>query len=258
MNEQIAVDLIAETKRHLAAARRVFVLTGAGISAESGVPTFRGGGNAVMWRGMPFEELSSAKMVRQNLPLIWEWFDYRRSIVGECEPNQAHKTLAAVGQNNQFEQFTLVTQNIDGLHRQAGSQNAIELHGSIWRAKCVSCEQRQDLRDVAAERRPPVCPKCNGLMRPDVILFGEAMPLRAVEAAQTAASKADICIVVGTSALVYPAANLPVIAKQNGALIIEINPEETALTAVAAVSLRGKAAEILPAIFAALFEPEVK
>lgn len=230
-------------------ARRVFVLTGAGISAESGVPTFRGGGGAPVWRGMPFEQLSSAQMVRENLSLVWEWFDYRRGIVGDCKPNAAHFALAKAQKSENYEEFSLVTQNIDGLHQAADAKNVIELHGNLWIARCLSCENKRNLCEFDGEKRPPVCPKCFSLMRPDVILFGEQMPFEPVRQAQNAAENCDFCFVVGTSALVYPAAELPLTAKRKGAKIVEINPEETPLSVYADVSFRGKAAEILPFIW---------
>lgn len=234
----------------LKSAQRIFVLTGAGVSAESGVPTFRGGGNTTVWRGMPFEQLSSAEMIERDLPLVWEWFDYRGGVVGECLPNAAHQVLAQVQQSGRFAEFSVVTQNIDGLHQAAGAEDVIELHGSINRARCLSCKTTQPLSEIPADERPPVCPECFDSMRPDIILFGEAMPMEAVCQAQERAEKCDVCIVIGTSALVYPAAELPLIAKQNGAKIIEINLEETQVSAQADVSLRGKAGEILPLIFA--------
>jgi NAD-dependent deacetylase len=243
-------DKIEAAKELLRNSKRVFVLTGAGVSAESGVPTFRGGGGVPVWRGMPFEQLSSAQMVERDLPLVWEWFDYRRGLIGECEPNNAHRTLAKVQQSGRFEEFSLVTQNIDGLHQAAGSNDVIELHGSIWQARCLSCKNKQSLRVLPEDERPPVCLECSDSMRPDVILFGEAMPMQAVYEAQEKAQSCDLCFVIGTSSLVYPAAELPIIAKRNGAKVIEINPEETALSAQANVSLRGKAAEILPLVLA--------
>lgn len=243
-------DISAKLKKlEFGDARRIFVLTGAGISAESGVPTFRGGGGAPVWRGMPFEHLSSARMVRENLPLVWEWFDYRRGIVGECLPNAAHFALAKAQINGNYENFSIVTQNIDELHQTADAKNVVELHGSLWKARCLNCENKRDLREIGEEERPPVCPKCLGLMRPDVILFGEMMPLEPVRQAQTAAENCDVCFVIGTSALVYPAAEFPLTAKRRGAKIIEINPEETPLSVYADFSFRGKAAEILPFIW---------
>jgi NAD-dependent deacetylase len=188
-------------------------------------------------------------MIEQDLPLVWEWFDYRRGLVSQCEPNAAHKTLEKVQQSSRFEEFSVVTQNIDGLHQAAGAKNIIELHGSIWQARCLSCKTKQDLREIPEDKRPSVCPECFGSMRPNVFLFGEAMPMPEVHEAQEKARNCDVCFVIGTSSLVYPAANLPMIAKRNGAKIIEINPEETPLSNQADVSLRGKAAEILPQIF---------
>lgn len=251
-----ASDQIKSVKEVLRTAKKVFVLTGAGVSAESGVPTFRGGGGATVWRGMPFEQLSSKQMVEKDLPLVWEWFDYRRGLVDECEPNAAHKALAQVQQSNRFAEFSIVTQNIDGLHQSAGADNVIELHGSLWQARCLSCKHKQSLREIPEDERPPVCPECFDSMRPDVILFGEAMPMQEVYAAQGKAENCDVCFVIGTSALVYPAAELPLIAKQSGAKIIEINPEETGLSQAADISLRGKAAEILPLIFVEDFSPD--
>ncbi len=254
----IELENITKAKSFLKSAQRVFVLTGAGVSAESGVPTFRGGGGAPVWRGMPFEQLSSAQMVEKDLPLVWEWFDYRRGLVCKCEPNAAHKTLAKVQQSGWFAEFSLVTQNIDGLHQTAGADDVIELHGSLWQARCLSCKTKQNLRDIPEDERPPVCPECLDSMRPDVILFGEAMPMQAVYQAQEKAENCDVCFVIGTSSLVYPAAGLPLIAKQNGAKIIEINPEETLLSTQADFSLRGKAAEILPLIFAEENPPNLR
>lgn len=243
------LEKITQVKSILEKARRIFVLTGAGVSAESGVPTFRGGGGAPVWRGMPFEQLSSAQMVERDLPLVWQWFDYRRGLVSQCEPNAAHKTLAKVQQSSRFEEFSVVTQNIDGLHQAAGAENIVELHGNIWQARCLSCKTKQDLREIPEDERPPVCPECFDSMRPNVILFSEAMPMQAVYEAQEKAQSCDVCLVVGTSALVYPAAELPLIAKVADAKIIEINPEETGLTEQADLSIRGKAAEIVPQIF---------
>jgi NAD-dependent deacetylase len=230
-------------------ALHLLVLTGAGISAESGVPTFRGGGGAPMWRGMPFEELSSKQMVESNLPLVWEWFDYRRSLVGACEPNAAHFALAEYQRSGRFKSFTLVTQNVDGLHTKAGSSNVIELHGNIWRARCFACGIKRDIADAANEQRPPICLACGSLMRPDVVLFGEFVPMNAFEQATKSARSCDVCLVVGTSSLVYPAAGLPELAQKSGAVLIEVNPEPTALTEAYDVSIRGKAGEVLPLLF---------
>ena len=228
----------------------MLILTGAGISAESGVPTFRGGGGATLWRGMPFEQLSSAEMVKKDLSLVWEWFDYRLGIVGECAPNAGHLTIAEVQISDRFDELTLVTQNVDGLHAQAGSVDPIELHGNIQQARCLSCGLIGNLNEIVVGQRPPVCPECAADMRPNVVLFGEFLPAAAIEKAVERAASCDVCLVVGTSALVYPANSLPEIAKRSGAFVAEINPEETQLTSSCDVSIRGKAGEILPLVFA--------
>ncbi|HEX8354369.1 MAG TPA: NAD-dependent deacylase [Pyrinomonadaceae bacterium] len=230
----------------LRSARGVFVLTGAGVSAESGVPTFRGGGQSTVWKGMPFEVISSAGMVKSNLLLVWEWFDYRRSVLRSCRPNPAHETLARW--QERFPRLTLATQNVDGLHAEAGSRGVLELHGNAWRARCLDCAGREDVREKPADVRPPLCRACGGLMRPDVVLFGEMLPEAVwVEAAARAAA-CDICFVVGTSANVYPAAGLPAAAKEAGAFLVEVNPEETPLSGLCDLTLRGAAGEVLPRI----------
>lgn len=233
---------------NLDGSRRVLVLSGAGISAESGVPTFRGGGGSVVWRGLPFEELSSAEMVNKDLPLVWEWFDYRRGIVGECKPNAGHLAIAKAQKSGRFEDLTLVTQNIDGLHSMAGSTDLIELHGNIHQSRCLSCGNLQNLAEIDADERPPVCSDCFDSMRPNVVLFGEPLDDDALLRAYEKASACDVCIVVGTSAVVYPANQIPRIAKRDGASLIEINPERTDLTELCDISIRGTATEVLPAI----------
>lgn len=220
------------------------MLTGAGVSAESGVPTFRGGGAAAVWKGMPFEVISSAAMVRSNLPEVWEWFDYRRGVLSDCRPNPAHETIARW--QERFRYFTLATQNIDGLHAEAGSREVLELHGNVWRARCLKCGGTEDLRDKPAEVRPPVCEACGGLMRPDVVLFGEMLPQRVWISAAEGAAGCELCFVVGTSAIVYPAAGLPLAAARAGAFLVEVNPEPTPLSEACDVTLRGAAGEVLP------------
>ncbi len=222
----------------------VCVLSGAGISAESGVPTFRGGGKSAVWKGMPFDEISSAKMVKENLDEVWEWFDYRRGVLKECEPNKAHKALVKLEKT--VDDFLLVTQNVDGLHTRAGSENIIEVHGNINRSRCVVCRKRFQMQSHHVPHDPSKCDECGNKVRPDVVLFGEMLPSGAYERAVEKASGCNLFIVVGTSALVYPAAILPEVAKRNGAYLIEVNPEETPLTAYCDESLRGKAGEIVP------------
>lgn len=240
-----------ELRRRFESAGSVLVLTGAGISAESGVPTFRGGGNSASWKGMPFDVISSARMVERDLPAVWEWFDYRRNLLGPLEPNPGHLEIA--GWQERFLQFTLVTQNIDGLHQKAGSKDVIELHGNIWRARCISCHTRYDISpgDSCPDSRLNECACCGDPLRPDVVLFGEMLPPGVFEFAAERARECELCLVVGTSAIVYPAASLPEIAKAAGAYLCEINPEPTPLSELCDEVLTGKAGEILPMFAAA-------
>jgi NAD-dependent deacetylase len=238
------VDL-ERVRERAATAERVVVLTGAGVSAESGVPTFRGGGGASVWRGMDAATLSSADMVGANLPLVWEWFEYRRGLLASCEPNPAHRAIAAW--QERFPRLTLVTQNIDGLHQKAGSRDVLELHGNIWRGRCARCGARAELA-TPLSTVPPVCAACGGDMRPDVVLFGEYLPMDVFERATLEAASADLCFVVGTSAVVYPAAELPQVAARGGALVVEVNPEPSGIGGRDAVQLAGKAGELLPLI----------
>ena len=233
-----------ELRGRLRAARSVFALTGAGVSAESGVPTFRGGGRAAVWKGMPFEVISSAGMVRSNLTEVWEWFDYRRGVVERCRPNPAHEALARW--QSRFRVFTLATQNVDGLHAEAGSRGVLELHGNLRRARCLDCGGVEELRGKPADVRPPACASCGGMMRPDVVLFGEMLPEGVWAEAAGRAACSDVCFVVGTSAIIYPAAALPAAAKRAGAFLVEVNPEETPLSEICDVTLRGAAGELLP------------
>jgi len=238
------IDIPRELLRRFECAESVLVLTGAGISAESGVPTFRGGGNTAVWKGMPFDVISSASMVQRNLAAVWEWFDFRRGVLQSLEPNEGHRAIA------QWErlvpELTLVTQNVDGLHQKAGSQSVIELHGNIWRARCTSCETRYAI--TPDEDRSDLCVSCGYPLRPDVVLFGELLPAGAFELAGERASSCDLCFVVGTSSLVYPAASIPEIAKAAGAYLCEINPEPTPLSHICDTVIRGKAGEVLPLI----------
>lgn len=233
-------------------AQRVLVLTGAGVSAESGVPTFRGGGTSTVWKGMPFEIISSAGMVQRDLPAVWEWFDYRRGLLKTLKPNGAHQAIAEW--QRQFSDFTLVTQNIDGLHQKAGSSDVLELHGNIWRARCVSCGSCYS----SEETRPDACLACGDLLRPDVVLFGELLSPGVFELAAQKAAQCDLCMVIGTSALVYPAASLPELAKEAGAYVCEVNPERTPLSELCDEVLTGAAGEILPLLKPKSFSFQIK
>ena len=244
MQAAVEPEVVEQVRARLRRARRVFVLTGAGVSAESGVPTFRGGGGAAVWKGMPFSAISSAEMVERDLPEVWAWFDYRRNVIGKVEPNPAHRTLARW--QDRFASLTLATQNIDGLHAAAGSRDVLELHGSIWAARCLDCGRRADLRGFDAGERPPLCRACGGRMRPDVVLFGEMLPEGVWGRAAEAAAACEVCFVVGTSALVTPAAYLPELARSAGAFLVEVNPERTPLSGACDARLQGRAGEVLP------------
>ena len=236
--------VLAELRQRIADAKSVLVLTGAGVSAESGVPTFRGGGGTSVWKGMPFEVISSARMVERDLPAVWEWFNYRRGLLEKLAPNPAHVAIAAW--QTRPGNVDLVTQNIDGLHQAAGSRNVIELHGSIWRARCLDCEARANVRELRFDHGVPSCFDCGGHLRPGVVLFGEMLPPGAFEHAAALAGTCDVCFVVGTSAAVYPAASIPEIAREAGAYLVEVNPEPTPLSKLCDAVLTGKAGEILP------------
>lgn len=236
-----AMQISAELRRLFADAKRVLVLTGAGVSAESGVPTFRGGGKTTVWKGMPFDVISSAEMVERDLPAVWEWFDYRRDFMEKIVPNAAHHEIARW--QDRFAELTLVTQNIDGLHQKAGSQNVVELHGNIWRARCTVCRFSHDF---LLEKRPDACLDCGNFLRPDVVLFGEMLPAGAFEFAAERASRCELCFVIGTSGLVYPAAGVPEIAKAAGAYVCEVNPERTPLSDLCDEVITGKAGEVMP------------
>ena len=228
---------MAETKRG-----PVTVLTGAGISAESGVPTFRG--QAGLWRDFCPQDLATPRAFRRDPGLVWEWYDWRRGLIGACEPNAAHRTLAEMEQR--LPDLTLITQNVDGLHQLAGSRHVLELHGNIWRTRCLGCDRVSEDHRVPLPEIPPHCPKCGGPLRPDVVWFGESLPSQVLEAAWAAAARCRLKLVIGTSAVVHPAASLPLVALRNGARLIEINPAETPLSTHAHEILRGPAAELLP------------
>jgi NAD-dependent deacetylase len=233
-----------ELKQKVNSAQKVCVLTGAGVSAESGVPTFRGGGGNAIWKGMPVEEISSARMARENLPEVWAWIDNRRGAFQSCKPNAAHHALMMW--ESRVPEMLIVTQNIDGLHRAAGSGRIIELHGNVQRARCTKCRMKYELLADQVPHVPDICDLCDAPVRPDVVLFGEMLPPGAFETAEQVAGECELFVSIGTSALVFPAAALSSIAKQAGAFCIEINPEETPQSHFFDASLRGKAGEILP------------
>lgn len=234
---------LAGASRRLAAARRVVALTGAGISADSGVPTFRGPEG--LWRQFRPEDLATPEAFARDPALVWEWYAWRRERIAPLAPNDGHRALARL--DERVPEFLLATQNVDGLHAAAGSRRMVELHGSLWRVRCAACGRRSDDRRVAFDELPPRC-RCGGALRPDVVWFGEALPEEPLRLAFAAARQAEVVLVVGTSSLVYPAAAVPELARAAGAFVIEVNPEETPLTPTAHASFRARAAELLPTL----------
>ena len=228
-------------------ARRVGVLTGAGVSAESGIATFRGAGG--LWEGHRIEDVATPEAFAADPERVWRFYEARRRGARAAEPNPGHAALAAM--EARFPEFLVATQNVDGLHRRAGSRELVELHGSIERRFCVRCRASEaDLEPL--ERLPPACPDCGGMQRPDIVWFGEALPVDAWRRAEAAARSADVYLVVGTSAEVYPAAGLALVAADSGAEVFEINPAATALSPVFSGAIRGASGAVLPRLLAAL------
>jgi len=222
----------------------VAVLTGAGISAESGVPTFRGKDG--LWRQYRAEELATPQAFAANPKLVWEWYDWRRSIIHPLSPNAAHLTIAKL--EKYYDKFTVITQNVDGLHAKAGSKNIIELHGNIWKVQCIVEGNVMENYEVPLKEIPPKC-KCNALLRPYIVWFGEPLHPYTFENAVAAVESAQILLVIGTSAIVQPAASLPIIAKEYNKIVVEINIDDTPLTPIVDLSIKGKAAEVIPSLF---------
>jgi NAD-dependent deacetylase len=232
---------IEQARDWLARATRVAVLTGAGISAESGVPTFRGDGG--LWRNYKAEDLDTPGAFLKDPRLIWEWYNWRREVVSKALPNAAHKALVQLEIAKR--DYTLITQNVDGLHDRAGSGRILKLHGDMWRMRCTVCGAKwPDLR-AHLPKIPPHC-ACGGLARPDIVWFGEPLPDGMMMEAEHAAAAAEVFLVIGTSAVVYPAAGLVPYARQHGAKVIEINTNDTPFTDLVDCALRGPAGELLP------------
>jgi NAD-dependent deacetylase len=226
------------------AAERVVILTGAGISAESGVPVFRGDGG--LWRQFRPEQLATPDAFRRQPELVWEWYSWRRARIAAAEPNAGHRTIACWQRERAG--VTLLTQNVDGLHERAGSPDPVELHGNLWRVRCVRTCGYTVLDNAHDPPRTAFRCPCGAWLRPAVVWFGESLDPATLDGAIAAAERADVLLVVGTSAVVYPVAALPQIARRRRARIVEINVDETALSAEADVVLRGPAGEVLPAL----------
>lgn len=242
-----------ELIRRLAAAKSVTVLTGAGVSAESGVPTFRDAQTG-LWAKFKPEDLATPRAFQRNPRLVWEWYEWRRKLVAGVNPNPAHRALAKM--EKLFPQFQLITQNVDGLHQRAGSRNVIELHGNLTRTKCFDegslVSTWPETGDV-----PPKCPRCGGLLRPDVVWFEEPMPEAEMDLAARASETCEVFLSIGTSSVVYPAASLPFEAVRCGATVVEINPQPTPFTGQAHFALSGTAGAVVPLILERLKQMQV-
>jgi len=237
-------DKIKRVREILREAKKIAVLTGAGISAESGVPTFRGEDG--IWKKFTASELATPEAFRTNPRRVWEWYGWRRGEMLEAKPNPGHYALAEI--EKQATEFALITQNIDNMHILAGSRNVLEIHGNIFRNRCTVCGQKEhdERSDFSEPNELPICGKCGSPARVDVVWFGEQLPERELSASLAAAESCDVFISAGTSALVYPAAHFPELAKRTGATLIEVNLEPTHLTQIADFSFLGKTGEILP------------
>ena len=233
-------------------AQKIVVLTGAGISAESGVPTFRGEDG--LWKKFRPEELASFDAFVQNPELVWEWYAYRRKLISEVRPNPGHFALARI--EKRVPSFWLITQNVDGLHHQAGSQHVLELHGNIMRSRCVACGKKSELVELHEKGELPHC-LCGGIIRPDVVWFGEMLPADVLNRAFQVAEECDLFLSIGTSALVHPAASLPITAMNQRAFVAEINTEPTAISGSINESILGKSGEVLPQLLKDVWNIEI-
>jgi NAD-dependent deacetylase len=271
--QDIDVRELDQARELLSSARRILILTGAGVSAESGVPTFRGPDG--LWKTHKPETLATPEAFQADPRLVWEWYGWRRERVGACRPNSAHEAIAHLTLRN--EDARLVTQNVDGLHELALEEAVsqwdfpvepeesaaraaliraapIRLHGSLFRTRCTGCDVRiSDRHPVEAKSMDslPRCEKCSALLRPDVVWFGEGLDPEILRQAMESAESAEVCLVVGTSGLVHPAASLPLLTRESGGVVVEVNPESTPLTAVAVTSIRGRAGQVLPLLLGA-------
>ena len=230
-------------RERLAKAELVTVLTGSGISADSGIPTFRG--NEGLWKNFRAEALATPEAFSKDPRLVWEWYDWRRGIIASCEPNAGHYILAEM--EKAFTRFHLITQNVDGLHEKAGSTSPIELHGNIWKVRCTACSKVSFNFDLPL-KYPPECKLCGGLLRPHIVWFGESLDPEDLEKSAAALRVCEVMLVIGTSSLVYPAASFAGEAQRNGAFVAEINLEETPISNFMDVTLLGKGKDILPAL----------
>lgn len=246
--------LIAQAAALLAQTRYLAILTGAGVSKESGIPTFRDAQTG-LWAQYDPQELATPQAFRRNPGLVWDWYQFRRGLVSAGKPNPGHRALADLEQD--IPRVVVLTQNIDGLHQAAGSSDVVELHGNIHRNRCFSnCRGTPTLVDLAdlsdKDASPPRCPYCGDTIRPDVVWFRESLAEEAIMRAYRASAECDVLLVAGTSGVVYPAAGLPQIAREAGNPVIEVNPEPSGVTPLADIFLRGPGGTVLPQLVDAL------
>jgi len=241
MAERSAEENILMVKEKLAESERVAILTGAGISAESGVPTFRGKDG--LWRQYRATDLATPEAFARDSRLVWEFYNWRRELLAPLQPNAAHHAL--VDMERRIPRFTLITQNIDGLHRSAGSRNILELHGNIWWVRCTKCGAVSEDRRVPFPQSP-ACDSCGALLRPNVVWFGESLDPRILDEAYAAVHSCQVMLIIGTSALVQPAASMGVLARRQGAFVAEINLDPTSYSGAYHLSILGKAGDIVP------------
>ena len=236
------LEIPAAILERIVNATRAAALTGAGVSAESGVPTFRGENG--LWRNRRPEELASMEGFMDDPRLVWDWYDWRRTTIASLMPNDGHYAL--VEMETVYENFTLLTQNVDGFHTLAGSRDPVEMHGNIWYVKCLKEGTIMENREAPLKRIPPLCPNCNNMVRPNIVWFGEELDTDSLLRAGNAAREAEVFFVAGTSSVVQPAASLAGLAQRNGALVVEVNLERTQLTDSVDLFLEGPSGKVLP------------
>ena len=232
---------ILDVRNRVQEAQSVTVLTGAGISADSGVPTFRGAEG--LWKNFRPEELASPEAFARDPKLVWDWYNWRRELLSTKIPNPAHEALVQL--EKQVPNFWIITQNVDGLHALAGTQHLSEIHGNIWKVRCTQCHTITKNRDVPLPF-PPSCIDCGGLLRPHIVWFGESLAQKDLQQSYAALQGCDILLIIGTSGVVYPAASFAPVAKEQGALVVEMNLETTPNSSVVDVSFQGRAKELVP------------
>lgn len=243
--EPALVDDVRNAAQILAAADTLFLFTGSGMSAESGIPTFRGPEG--LWRGVRAEDVATLDGFVRDPAFVWQWYKERILAHAKAKPNAGHRALAKL--QRLYGRQTLATQNVDLFHERGGSRGVLHLHGRLSHVRCMACRRSFELTKKLLRAVPPRCGECEGLLRPDVVWFGEVLPEAAFREASAAAASADACLVVGTSNLVHPAASLPLISKKSGARLVEVNPEPTPLTSSADVHIEGPAGKILPPLY---------